>query len=478
MKRAIHGLAAALTLVLALAPSAFARDEVTLPKEIPAYGAERPLQVPEIAEGQLANGLTIWVVPRPGFPKVVARLTALGGTAADPAGMEGMGAAFGEVLKQGTTSRSAQQIAEELQAVGGEIGVGVGDDAINVTVNGLSTGVATMLDILADVTLNPSFPENEIALAKANAMQKLLAAESTPEFAVDKAFARAVFGDHPYHITSPTRETIQAIDRDLLVKEHVRRFRPDRVLLVVVGATDANTVMPLAKKLFSGWEATGEGPAATPEAPGAGERRILVVDRPGSVQSQIRVGRSSVEATDPDYYPLLVANTIFGGSFTSRLTENIREDKGYTYSPHASAQTYRKGGLLEVAAAVRNEVTGATLLEIFYELDRMGATLPTDEELARAKRFQGGLFLLRNQINGAIAATLAGNWVDGLPREALAEFVPKVNAVTAQQVREVGKRLMTSRTQTVVIGGDAAHVKSDVEQFGAVAMADGGTLQK
>jgi zinc protease len=478
MKRATHGLAAALTLLVAVAPSAFAKDEVTLPKEMPPYGAERPLQVPEIAAATLANGLTVWLVPRPGFPKVVARVTVLGGTAADPAGMEGMAAAFSEVLKQGTKNRSAQQIAEELQAVGGEIGVGVGDDAINVTVDGLATGLETMLDVLADVTLNPTFPEDEIALAKTNAMQGLLAAESTPEFAVDKAFARAVFGDHPYHTTAPTRETIKAIDRNLLVQEHARRFRPDRALLVVVGATDAKTVMPLAKKLFSGWKATGEAPPATPEAPAAGERRILVLDRPGSVQSQIRVGRPTIPATDADYIPLLVANTIFGGSFTSRLIENIREDKGYTYSPHASAQAYREGGLLEVSAAVRNEVTGATLLEIFYELDRMGATLPTDEELARAKRFQSGLFVLRNQIDGAIAATLSGNWVNGLSRDALADFVPKVNAVSAQQVREVGRRLMTSRTQTVVIGGDAAHVKSDVAQFGTVTMVGGEAPEK
>jgi predicted Zn-dependent peptidase len=203
-------------------------------------------------------------------------------------------------------------------------------------------------------------------------------------------------------------------------------------------------------------------------------RQILVLDRPGSIQSEIRVGRPSVTAADPDHYPLLVANTIFGGAFTSRLTENIREDKGYTYSPNSSADTYQQGGLLEVTAAVRTEVTGASLLEIFYELDRMGVTDATAEEIARAKRFQSGLFVIVNQINGAVAATLSGNWVEGLPRTAIAEFVPKVNAVTAEQIRAVGKRLMTSGGQVVVIGGDAASVVPQVEQFGAATLVGEG----
>jgi zinc protease len=232
-----------------------------------------------------------------------------------------------------------------------------------------------------------------------------------------------------------------------------------------VNAPDVATEV---KKLFGTWQGQGEAAPATPPAPTLGTREILVVDRPGSVQSEIRVGRPMVRMTDPEYYPELVANTIFGGAFSSRLVENIREDKGYTYSPGARVSAYREGGLLRIRAAVRNDVTAATLLEIFYELDRMGATLPTTDELARAKRYQSGLYVLRNALQGALARTLASNWVDGLPPTALAEFVPKVDAVSAAQVREVGQKLFTSRTQTVVIGGDAAKIASDLAQFGEV----------
>jgi predicted Zn-dependent peptidase len=193
-----------------------------------------------------------------------------------------------------------------------------------------------------------------------------------------------------------------------------------------------------------------------------------VVARPGSVQSQILVGRPTVTVTDPAYYPLLVANTICAGSFGSRLVENIREDKGYTYSPGGSVSAYQKGGLLRVQADVRNEVTAAALMEMLYEMDRMAATSPTEEELSRAKRYQSGLYLLRNQRQGSVARTLASFWVNGLPAEALAEFVPKVNAVTAEEVRKAGRSFFGSSTQTVVVVGDEDHVRSDLAPFGQV----------
>ena len=197
----------------------------------------------------------------------------------------------------------------------------------------------------------------------------------------------------------------------------------------------------------------------------------MVVERPGSVQSEIRVGRPTMKASDPDFHAMVVANTIFGGAFSSRLTENIREDKGYTYSPGSSNRAREQGGLLEVGAAVRTDVTAGALLEIFYELDRMGATLPTEEELTRAKRYESGMYLLENSLNAAVGGTLASDWVNGLPPSALTEFVPKINAVTAEAVREIGQKYMASLSQTVVIGGDAAKLVPAIAQFGKAAVA-------
>ncbi len=458
--------ALALTLLTVL-PLA-AAEKKPLPKDLPPFGQDKPLPVPTIAQSTTPEGLTVWLVKRTGFPKLAAVLAARGGTAADPKGLEGVAELLADTIKEGTARRTSRQIAEQLQSVGGELSASATDDAMILSANGLGTGAGRLIEILADVALNAAFPAQEVELAKTNALQNLEVRASTPEFLAEKAFAKAVYGDHPYHVVSATAETIEAVTPEVLEREHGRRFRPERALLVVVGEFDATAVARQVTRAFAGWKGRGDAPSPTPPSPAAGSRRILLVDRPGSVQSSIIAGRTSFGATDPDYFPTLVANTVFGGSFASRLTENIREDKGYTYSASSSAQTYEKGGLLEVRADVRNEVTAPTLLETFYELDRMGATSPTDEELSRAKRFQAGLFVLRNQLQGAVARTLATNWVNGLPPSALGEFVPKVGAVTAEQVRKVGRAIFSSNTQTIVVVGDALKVKDELALFGDV----------
>ncbi len=459
----------AVWLIGALAASgAPAAKEKPLPKGLPPYGHDKPLPVPRVAETDLPNGLTVWVVPRPGFPKVTAVLIVRGGTASDPRDAAGMAEVLAGTVKEVTARRTSRQIAEELQAVGGELDTGASDDAIYVTSDCLASGTATLVAVLADVAQHAAFPADEVELVKENTLQGLLARASTPEFEADRTFAAAVFGAHPYRTIAPTEAAVRSLTPALLRQEYAKRFRPERALLILGGDLDEARVARLVQDEFGQWR--GFGPAATPVPPVSGPpaNGIGLVDRPDSVQSEIRVGRLAPRVSDPDYYPALVADTIFGGAFSSRLTENIREDKGYTYTPGSRLSSYAQAGLLEVHAAVRNDVTAATLLEIDYELDRMGATLPTDEELARAKRYQVGLYLLRNATQEEIVYTLANNWINGLPPAALGDFVPKVNAVTAAQVQEVGRRLFASRTQTVVVGGDASKVEGALAQFGPV----------
>jgi zinc protease len=458
-----------LLFAMAAVPAALAAEKKPLPAELPPFGEDKPLPVPRIAESKLPNGLTVWLVARPGFPRAVAVLAVRGGSADDPKGAEGIAELLADTVREGTKARTSRAIAEELQAVGAELGSFAGADAIYLSVNGLGAGTARMVEILADVARNASFPPAEVELAKANAMQGLAARESTPEFLAQKALARAVYGDHPYRVVAPTRETLQAATPAQLAQEHARRFRPDRSLLVMVGDFEAAAAQAAIGRHFGGWTAAAAATSETPPPPAAAPRRFFVVSRPGSVQSQILMGRPVVTVTDPAYYPLLVANTIVAGSFGSRLVENIREDKGYTYSPGGSVSARAKGGLLTMRADVRTEVTAAALTEMFYEQDRAASTVPTDEELSRAKRYQAGLYLLRNQIQAAVAQTLASNWVNGLPPGALAEFVTQVNAVTADQVRDAGRRFYASSRQTVVVVGDEAKVKEELATFGEVS---------
>lgn len=448
------------------ADPASAKD--ALPKDLPPFGQDRPLPVPQIIQRKLPEGLTVWLVPRPGFPKVTAVLAVRGGGAADGKGQEGLADLLADVLKEGTKARSAQKIAEELQTVGGDISAAASADAIYVSGSALPAGGAKLIEVLADVARNAAFPDNEVELAKGNAIQGLLAQEATPEFLARRVFAREVFGAHPYRVVAPTKASLTATTAAALRAEHARRFRPERALLVVAGEFGTEDVAGQVARRFAGWKGSGEAPAATPAVGPAGARRLLVVNRPGSVQSLIQFGRPAAGVSDPDYYPLLVATTICCGSFSSRLTKNIREDKGYTYSPRGGLSAQERGSVLKIRADVRSEVTGASLLEMFYEADRMATTLPGTEELERAKRYQNGIYLLQNQLQGAVAQTLATYWVNGLPPEALGEFVKRVNAVSATQVRDVSRRHYASQTQTVVVVGDRDKIKAELSPFGKV----------
>jgi zinc protease len=444
-----------------------AGESHALPKELPPFGEDKPLPVPKILKSTTPEGLTVWLVPREGFPKVSVRLAVRGGTAADPKGKEGLAQLLSETLKEGTASRTSRLIAEELQAVGGALTAEVDDDALYLSANGVATGVDTVLTVLADVARNASFPAQEVELAKANALQQLQVQASTPNFLAEKVFASAIYGKHPYHVVAPEPAVISAATPESLKKEFSRRFRPASSLLVITGAFDPEAVSKTVTKVFGGWKSAGPALPETPPVVSAKGREILFVSRPGSVQSTLLVGRIGPQRATPEFYSAVVANSVYGNGFASRLMANIREDKGYSYSPGSALLVAQRGGLLRVRAQVRNEVTAAALLEIIYELDRMGVTDVAADELKTAQRFQSGSFLLRSQSQDAFAALLGSYWVVGLPPEAVSEFVPKVNAVTAEQVREAGKKLFSSGSQTIVVVGDEK-VKAGLEQFGPV----------
>jgi zinc protease len=448
-----------------LASPLLAAESKPLPRDLPPFGPDKPLPVPPIAQSKTAEGLTVWIVGRPGFPKVTAVLAVRGGLASDPRELPGVSQLLATTVKAGTPTRTAEQIAEQLQAVGGAIDTSIDEDAVTLTVDGLASGVSPLLSVLGDIAQHASFPAQEVELAKTNALQELDAEMAQPGFFGNRAMAEGLYGDHPYRTTAPTAAAIQATTPEILRAQFARRFRPERSLLVIVGDVDPAATSRAVNAAFAGWKTTAEAAPAVPLAPTAPNPGLLLVDRPGSVQSLILLGSSAPRMTDADYYPLLVANTIFGGSFGSRLTNNIREDKGYTYSPGSSLLARAEGGRLRVRADVRNEVTGASLNEMLYELNRMATTSPTAEEMKTAKRFQTGIYLIRNQIQEAVAGTLAANWLNGLPPESLSAFVPKVDAVTPADVDRVARAEMPANRQLIVVVGDAAKVKSSLEIY-------------
>lgn len=468
-----HTLLALAVSVLA-SGAAIAGSAADLPKDLPPYAADKPLPVPDIAKKTLANGLEVWVVPRDGIPRVDYVLAVRNaGYVADAADAPGFASLLAGLLSEGTATRDSRAIAEFAQAQGGGVGASVSSDGALVFANALAANAGPMMSLLAEVARSPSFPEGEVKLAQANALQALKAAEAQPGFRASRALLSAVYGDHPYARTQQTEASIMAVTPETLRSEHARRFHPDRSLLVVAGRIDPDAAFALAEQAFGDWSTDGAADvAATPPAPRQAEALRLLLQRDGSVQSSVRLASPAVPATDPDAIPLQLAGTVLGGSFSSRVMQNLREDKGYTYGARAGLSAAAHGGHVSGSADVRNEVTGASLVEFFNEYARIGSEPVPAVELDDTKRYVAGGYLIANQMQGAVAATLASNWLVGLPPEYLGEFVPRVRAVTADQVQAMGAKYFAPERQSIIVVGDGGAISDQLGEWGEFRKAE------
>ena len=459
----------AMAVALAVSPAGIARDkgERVLPKDLPAYAADKPLPVPKIEQSTLENGLQVWVLPRDGVPRVDYVLAIRdAGYAADPADRPGFASTLSYMLNEGTKRYDSRTIAEMAQGMGGGVGGSVAMDGMWVVANAVASQAAPMMQLLAEVARNASFPENEVALAKANQLQSLKAAEAQPGFRAERALAKAIYGDHPYARIQQTEAAINAVTAADLRAEHARRFRPDRALLVVTGRIDKDEALKLAREAFGDWKAAGTPVPPVVAARASAPPARVRLQRDGSVQSAVRLGRPGIPASSPDYVPAQLANTVLGGGFSSRLMQNLREDKGYTYGAGSALGTFRAGGRISASADVRNEVTGAAIQEFRSELARIGTEPVSARELEDTKRYVAGGYLLSNQMQGSVASALASNWLVGLPPEFLGEYVPKIRAVTAQQVQAMGAKYFDPKDYSIVVVGDGKAVDEQLKAFG------------
>jgi zinc protease len=461
-----------LAIATAFAPSAQAAD-VKLPAAMPAYGKDKPIPAPKIAKTTLANGLQVWVVERDGVPRVDYVLAVRGaGYSADDKDHPGFANLMAGLLNEGSTRRDSRAIAEAAQGMGGSVAATTNVDGMLVLANAVTSRAGDMMGLLAEVTRLPAFPEKEVALAKANALQSLKVQEATPGFRAERAIAKAVYGDHPYGRVQPTAESISSSTDTMLRAEHARRFRPDQTLLVITGRIKQADAMALAQRAFGDWKSEGAPLPATPAAPASAKPQRILLERGGSVQSTIRLGSPGIAASTADFVPMRLASTIVGGGFSSRVNLNLREEKGYTYGASAGARVNREGGSIIGGADVRNAVSGAALTEFFNEYKRLGSELVPDAEMAMNKRYVAGGYLLSNQMQRAVASTLASNWLIGLPAEFLGQYVPLIQKVTPEQVRGIGKKYFAPENQSIVVVGDKAQVGEQLKAFGDFTVSD------
>jgi zinc protease len=460
-------LALAAAAVLAASASAVAQ---ALPK--PEVGPEKAFTPPPRVERTLSNGLRVIAVRYGTIPKLSAILTVQAGLALDPPAKAGLAQFVAEAAQEGTTTRTSEQLKREVFALGASLSGAAGQDSTSFQMRGLSETLPQMLALLADVVRNPTFPQAEVDLIKTNTAQQLQAQLASPQYVANKLFRQSLFGDHPYARIGVTPETLPAIDRDSLVEYHKTHYRPNHAFLVVVGDVAPEAVFAAAEKAFGGW-ARGAVPAAkTPALPELKGRRLVFVQRPNSVQSSISVGNFSIRRDDDRWYTLQLTNQIYGAAFDSRLVRNIREEKGYTYSPGSVFQAMAEGGLYRAVADVRNDVTGATIKEIYAEIDKLRAGGPEAEELSDAKQYSRGVFLLQNATQGGLAGTINTVNTFGLPKDYPETYQRHISQPSAEAVKTGAEMLLGSENSVVVVVGDYAKVKDQLSAFTNVTFVD------
>jgi zinc protease len=442
-------------------------------KTPPPPGAARPLNLPKITEKKLANGLTVVLAPLPNVPKITAVLTFRSATtASDREAHPGIAQIAASVANEGTDARTSKQIKEELRSIGGSLSLFSDADSTGMNAASLSEFSSRLFELMSDVAQHPSFPETEVKLAQENTIQQIRAGRADPGFLVNERFQKAVFGNHPYGFVVADEKSINSLTRADLRSFVTKYYLPNAAHLVVVGDIDVDKTFAEIDKAFGSWKSGTVPPDDNPAVPQRDKRQIYFVNRPGSIQSAIYIGNVSIPRKDNDYFAIRTANTIYGGSFYSRLTRNIRETKGYTYSPFSSSNTQAKTGSFLAGAFVRNEVTGPTLLEIFYELDRMRVLPVTDEELSAAKEYSTGNFSVELASQQGLAGRISTIYTYELDKNFINDFRPKIEALTTADIQKAAAKYFDTYRAAIVIVGDWEKVKDQVTPFGEVTIYD------
>jgi predicted Zn-dependent peptidase len=425
-------------------------------------------KLPTVFETTLDNGLEVVLVEDRRFPLVTTRLGFQAGSKYDPKDLLGLSEGVGALLTEGTARRSARDIAEETAAIGGALRADSSADVLMTAGNALAENLPALLELLGDVVCNASFPADEVELHKQNRTQELLAERSEASFLVEEKFTELVYSPHPYARQDPTPETIARLGRRALEDFRDRYLAPNNAVLLLLGALPGREeTLDLVRRNFGGWPRRDAPAAPPPEFP-TPRRSIVLVDRPGSVQADIRIGRRAVARMHPDYFPLLVGNTILGGGASSRIFMNIREKKGYAYEARTMVQPLKDAGSFAVMTEVRNEVLEPALEAIFAEMTGMCVEDVAPEELAAAKNYLSGVFVIRLETQDAIAGQLAATKLLGLPLDYLEKYTGRVRAVMQEGIRAAASRHIDPGPAAIVVVGDASQVRKRLEAFGPV----------
>jgi predicted Zn-dependent peptidase len=440
---------------------------LTGPRQLPDLESTRELVLPRTGERTLANGLTVIAIERRSVPLVEVRLRVPTQRAVlDPLYIA-RSAVLAQTVFSGTADMSTGDIAAALQTVGGAMSASLDPDRLLVTGNGLSDGIGRLLGILAEVLSGASYPDSEVATERGRLVDRIQVARSQPSHQARVVLLRRLYGKHPYALQTPDPAQVAEVDHAQVAELHSQRVRPNGATLVIVGDLEADGTLDLAEAALGAWTGAGAREELPPAPPVVGGP-LQLADRPGSVQSSLRLALPAVGRTHPDLAALQLANLVFGGYFSSRWTENIREDKGYTYSPHSSLEHSLAGSTVLLSAEVGTETTAPALLETWYELGRMATIGPRPDELEQARQYALGSLLLGMSTQsglGGLASTFAGY---GLRLDFLAEHARRLASATVDDVAAAAATYLAPARAAVVVLGDAARVGDPLRALSTV----------
>ncbi|HEY6091521.1 MAG TPA: pitrilysin family protein [Gemmatimonadales bacterium] len=442
-----------------------------MPARPPAPERLRPVRFPPFQEVALPNGMSLVLVENHEQPTLSVSLSFRAGTAYDPAGKEGVAALTAELLTKGTPTRTADQIAATIEGVGGSIGASAGDDFFTVSTDVLSDHAELAFTLLGDVARHPTFPDDELELARTRYLSSLEVELSQPENVAARAFDRELYGKNPYG-RNPTPDSYKGITKNDVVSFAARRLRPGGALLVVAGDITLAQARALANTAFGSWRGTAAPVALGPAAPVKRSTDILLVDRPGSVQSNIVLGNTTFLPTDTTYYPARIAAHVLGGGSDSRLFMILREQKSWTYGSYAALRRNRGLGHWEATFEGRTEVTDSALTELLHQIDRVRTEAISDSELTAAKGFLVGSFPLTIETPRQIAQVVTTARLLGLGPDYIQRYRDRLNAVTAARARAAAQRVFRRDALTIVVVGDAKALYDKLKAIAPVRLVD------
>jgi zinc protease len=429
----------------------------------PAPGTPKDFRLPPPKTVTLANGMKLTMVHYGTVPKVAVTLDLATGNIDESAAETQLSGLTADMLLEGTTTRSSADISRQAAEMGGNLGAGSGDDQVSLGGEVLSEYGVAFVGLLADVVLHPKFAEADVARLRSNEIRDNAIALSQPGQISRQKFRQMLFGDHPYARIFAPEAMMAGFTAAKVRAFHAKNYGARRAHLYVSGVFDAAKVERAVRAAFSKWAA---GAPATVKPPTSVNRRqVELIDRPDAVQSSLRVGLPVADPSSPDWVRLNVTDAILGGSFGSRITSNIREDKGYTYSPFSFVASWPKTGLWLEVADVTTNVTGPSLKEIFYEVDRMRNQAPPEAELNGIKNNMVGIFTIQNSSRRGVIGQL--QFVDeyGLGDSYLSNYVKNVLAVTPEQVQQTMIKYIDPSRMTITVVGDKKTVEPQLEPY-------------